>query len=341
MAIEIFLDDIDITKYCINTDELKYSVGEYGQLFSIDTYKIKFNNISGIFDPNSPNSPFFNNELSNHKIVVYTNDLVTCEGFVYSCQANEENNASELTLTPSNSLKLDMGCTYSSDEITLTPSAVIAEICELYNIPYDSASFAGSSSVYELDQVYVSAFFKNESSIREAIQQIAEIGCARVYMYKNKMYYRVYQEIDPDTEPIIEFNGNSENGIVDLWSVPQAVNLNKQKITGYEIKYVDVDDKDAVTTFNSEGEVNKTIDGSYGSSVRIIGLQSAEWIGNKWIEFLSKSQINIIFRCSQRFGAQLDLYQLIQINYNGQTDKYNIIGISTNELYTELVTENI
>lgn len=333
--IQIYLDGVDISRHCIDIDELAYNVGEYGQLFTIDTYNITLDNIRGLFDSDSANSPFYNNELTNHKMAVYMNGSLITEGFISQCKPDSEKKTSVITLIPSNINKLDQSCIYASSE-EATPSAIVSEICDLYKIPYDQLSFFGSSSVYELDNVYLSVFFENECSIREAIQQIAEFACARVYMYRNKLYFDVYRETSTSITPAYIFSDDSTIGIVNLWSTPRSENVNKQSLTGYKIEYID-----GTAEYNTDGETNKSLNGDYGNPVRIMSLQSAVWIGEKWLEYLAKPQRRVKIRCASNIGNSLNLGYIVQITYNDKTEKYKVVGIKTNELYTELELESL
>jgi len=339
--IKILFNGIDISQYCLNIDTVKYEVGEYGQLFTVDTYKITLNNIQGIFDPASKNSPFYGTEnYNNHFIEVYVNGSLITEGYVYQIDADDSTKTSIITITPTNVLKLDNACIYASVQ-EYTPSVIVREICELYKIPVDQASFFGSNAIYEKDNIQVTAYFDGEMSIKEALQSIAEIGCARIYMYKGKLYYQVYKTYDSDIAYLYQFNDDSRNGQVNIWSQPTAGSINKQKINGYTIKYIDVIGNDQTLTFNTEADSNKSLSGANTDAVRIVGLQSATWIGETWLEYLSFTQKRVSFKCNANIGKSLDLYNIVEFNYNGNSNIYRVVGISTAELVSEITLENV
>ncbi len=100
----------------------------------------------------------------------------------------------------------------------------------MYKIKIDSGSFGASSGIYNTDNALVSAsFVKPEFSVLDAIQQIAEIGVARIYNVNDVLFYDIYRQ--PTSDPFVIFSDehNNADGIT-LISHPATESIEKERI---------------------------------------------------------------------------------------------------------------
>jgi hypothetical protein len=319
---QVFLLGNDISDLIISISEININAGDYGQLTINDLPSIQGNNQRGFWDQTNEYSPFYaESQLSKFTIEIYNEGTFVYKGAIQSIQINNQEKTADITLKSDIQRKLEKGLIYASLP-EANPSKMVQEICSLYKIPYDGSSFGKASEIYEADLVRTSAFFKNEGTVQDGIQQILEVGIGRVYSQNGILYYDVFKTKTVD--PVFTASDNEDNAEgITLFAHPEITTSEKEPITGYNIKYVNGE-----AVFGDIEEQGKTIDGSYASPARISTLQAAVWIGERWMDYFSLSQQNISISVPARYGKSFLIDYPIGVEYQGKSYTVDLVSIN-------------
>lgn len=322
----------DITKYILSIPSIVNSTSEYGQITSVDMPVLIGDNRHRFFDTDNPASPFFGAlTLSNYLFEITDNGITVFSGNIDTLEANNETKQANITLKSTIQKKLEKGLIYASSSDS-NPAEMAREICELYKIDINSDSFNRSSNIYNDNSVVTTAFFRGEGTLLDGLQQIAEIGCARVYVSSGLINFEVFET--KEALPVATFTDNFNNiGYHPLYSRPKTQNIQKEPITGYKVEWTG----GFPAVFGDSEEQGKTITANKGSTVRIETLQSAVWIGEKWLEYFNTPQNMINFRISNHLGRSLGVNYPVQINYKGKSVIVDINSIdNSNIVYSDI-----
>lgn len=333
MTRQVFLFDNDISDYVITLPNITLQAPNYGQLLISDYPVIVGNNIDGFWDKKNSASPFKgSNDLQGYRVQIKQNGVTVFTGSIQQIQANNDSKTAQITLRSDVQKALEKGIIFASS-VQKSPSETVVDICNLYNIPVDSSSFGYSSSIYAVDNVLISALWIDPGvTVLEAIQQIAEIGCARVFLFNDVLYFQVYEE--KTSAAIYEFSESLTQG--NLWSNPQVTSIQKEKATGYSITWTG----EPVATFGDDSGQFKSITAGYDSPIRIESLQAAVWIGEKWLSYLNRDQEQITFQTDIEIGSVIPLLSPVSVEYEGWSDieTVDIIGIDNGSNLFSVIT---
>jgi hypothetical protein len=319
---QVFLLGNDISDKVVSIPDVVTTAGDFGQLTVNDLPNITGDNQDGFWDNTNQGSPFYGaREISDYDIEIYNKSEKVYIGTIQGIQINNQDKTATVTLKSKIQRALEKGLVYASVENS-NPATMIQEICSLYKIDCESASFGRANGVYELDNVRTSALFKNEGTVADGIQQILEIGIGRIYLQNNRLYYDVFREKETPVIFTASDKVDNTNGVT-LFGHPNVTIIEKEPITGYNIKYIQ-----GAAIFGDTENQGKSIDGSYASPVRIMTLQSAVWIGERWMDYFGKPQQIIDFSIASNYGKAMRITDPIGIEYRGRTFTTDITSIN-------------
>jgi hypothetical protein len=325
MMRQVFLINNEITFRIISVEDTPANAGDYGQLIINDLPSMTADNRDGFWDTNNPASPFFNGRLDKFNVEIFNNGQRTFQGTIQSIEADNANRTAKIVLRSDLQKALEQGIVYASAD-EATPADMVKEICSLYKIPIDSASFARSNAVYSIDKIVTSAFFQGETTVLDAIQQIAEIGIASVYSVDGRLHFETYQQ--RSSPPVATFSDLPEDQIT-IWKHPQINPVEKSTIEGYSVEWVGGQGAPKKAVRGTEDQQGKSISGGYGNPVRIMSFQSAVWIGEQWFEYLNYSQRRINFDIPVELGRSMSLFWPVEVKYRGQTYRGDVVKIGS------------
>jgi hypothetical protein len=329
----ITLNGNNITSYILTIPNIENQASDYGQIATLAMPNLVGDNRTYFYDINNPASPFYGAiDLSKYSVEIIDNGLVIFQGTIDSLQSDNTTKQANITLKSDIQRILEEGLIYASDATSSDPATMVREICTLYKIPVNSETFNRSASIYNADNVSTTAFFQGEGTILDGIQQIAEIGCARVYTDNNALSFDVFSTRESD--PIATFSDDRiDTSYKPLYSHINPQNIPKEPINGYKVEWVG----GFPATFGNSEKQGKTISGTYSNTVRIMTLQAAVWIGEKWLEYFSTPQNLINFRISTKIGRSLRLNYPVQLRYRGINTIVDISSIdNSNIVYSEM-----
>lgn len=306
----IRLGTIDISRYVVGLPSLAEQTAEYGQLIVEDLPTMTGENGTGFWDARNPASPFFGSKLSDLPISAARAGVQVWGGRIQGIRADARARTAEITLRSSIQRKLDSGAIYFSGTDTNpsdTPAHIAQRICALYGIPFDSGTFGRSHGIYARDNALISAhLILPELTVRDALQQIANIGCARVYWDGEALRFEAWEQ--RTAPPIIMFSDDPANP-ARLFVPPMVEPLEKQEAGGYSIQWLG-----GVAPFGAE---QLSISAGADAPFRIRSLQGAVWFGELWLEYLQTQQKRITFGVSAAYGRALRLGYPVGIEYSG------------------------
>jgi hypothetical protein len=330
------LNDIDISKYVMSVSSIEQNAGDYGQITSVDFPDLTGENTTGFWDTTNQASPFFGNvELSKNRIEIINDGVSIFNGVLLAINSDDQSRTAAVTIKSDIQRKLEKDIIFASDDVS-TPSAMVENICNLYGIETNPTSFSRSQSVYTQNNIVTSAFFQGETTILNAIQQIAEIGVARAYIYNQKLNFDVFRERNAPSSFLVTDVPRSTNSIT-LKSNVETENQQKEPKQGYRIEYVGGEGPLAAT-LGSEEQQEFAISAGSSNSVRINNLVSAIWLGDKWIEYFNKAQQVYTFEVPVEYGKVLQINDPISIEFRGRSEiLIDIIGINNTKKVTSTI----
>lgn len=304
------LGTIDISRYVAALPRMAEQTAEYGQLLVVDLPTLTGEDSQGFWDARNPASPFFGAALNEQPISVERGGIEAWAGLIQGIRSDGRGRTADVTLRNTIQRKLDGGAIYVSGTDTSpadTPARIAQRICELYGIPIDSGSFGRSHGIYALDNALISALLITpELSIRDALQQIAQLGCARIYWDGECLHFEVWET---RTAPaIITFSDNPSNP-ARLIVHPTVEPLEKQESLGYSVQWA------GGTADFGAGQLS--ISAGPDAPFTIRSLQGAVWFGELWLSYLQAQQKRITFGVTAAYGRALRLGYPVGIEYSG------------------------
>jgi hypothetical protein len=333
----IYLNDVNINEYTIEIPSITESAGDYGQLTVTEFPQVRGLNSTQFWDVTFQASPFYNaSNYNTFKIRVENDGIDVFEGVIQNIDSDNESKIANVTLKSKIQKALEQKIIFASDGF-VTPATVVREICSLYEIEINENTFRQSESIYNIDNVFISVFFKGEITVLEALQRIAQVGVARIYVNEQKINFEVYKI--KNAAPIFTASDLITNeDEVTLYSHIKTERVEKEPIEGYRIEYANGGAGPNAAVFGTEAQQSFTLDGSYASEIRIYSLQAAIWIGDTWIDYMKRTQQRVSFKVGAEFGKTLKLNYAIQIVYRGQSFIVDIISINNNNiLFSEII----
>jgi hypothetical protein len=335
MAIQVILNtDTDITEHVADVAQTKATAGDYGQLAINDINEIQGINTRGFWDTSNPASPFFNNlKEFTTKIEIYLENQKVFEGTIGSIKA--DNNSARATVFLKSELQtaLEQGIIYASAD-QATPTEIVEEIANLYKIDIDVLSFSRSDFVYNQNNIFLSAFFQGETTVLKAIEQIAQIGIARVYADKNRLSFDVFRE--KTNSPVAIFT-DDEDSNVNLYSNPIVEIFEQETISGYQIEWIG-GAGGSLVTFGNEESRGKQINGGADQPIKIMTLNGAVWVGERWLEYLNSKVEKMSFKIPAAIGKSLSVLDAVQLIYKNRTYDLDIVEIDRSGLASYIIT---
>jgi hypothetical protein len=324
----------DITEHVAAVSQSKATAGDYGQLAINDINELQGVNTRGFWDTNNPISPFFNSlQDFNTKIEIFLENQNVFTGTISTIKANNESARATVLLKSELQTALEQGIIYASDD-QATPSQIIDEIASLYKIKIDNISFSRSSFIYNQNNIFLSAFYQGETTVLKAIENIAQIGIARVYADNNRLHLDVFH--DRDDTPLFTFT-DDVNTQTNLYSNPQTELLEKEEISGYQIEWIGGAGGNLVT-FGNEESRGKQINAGADQPVKIMTLNAAVWIGERWLEYLNSKVEKITFKVAANIGKSLSILDGIRVDYKGRSNIVDIVEIDRSGIVSYNVT---
>lgn len=308
---QVYLSGIDISNYVADFSVIPQQVGEYGQVTINSLQSLTGINQDGFWDSLNPASPFYGVvNLNAFELVVTLEGVTIFSGEIISIVADNQTRTADVIVRDALQQKMEHGCEYAS-EAPESPALAIANICDLYLIPFDNASFGRANALYSADSVVVSCYLlRPDLTTIEVIQMLCELGCARVWSQEGTLYIDVYRD-DRDVSPVVIIQDDvATYRTATLWQAPMVTPIEKEKTTGYAITWVGGE-----TTFGPDSASRKSINGGNDQPIRVQTLQSAIWIGEKWLSYLSAPQKRVEVVTDAQIGRALALLYPIEIEY--------------------------
>lgn len=318
MAQRVYLFNQDISEFVTEVPGVTLNSGEYGQVTIAPIPSLLGNNARNFWDTGYQASPFFGAQnLQNYALRIENDGQVVFDGAVLNIAPDPTGKTATIQLRTALMDALEGGCGYASDDFNdgglVTPSTAIAQILTQYNIPYDPGSFAAADALYGADNVDLFIFCLGDQSIMSVIQRIAEFGVAKVYMSGGLVRIDVYDP-DRDLDPLYTFSDlpTNQDGCTLLQEAPKAITIQKDVINGYSIKWVN---PDLPADFGDSTAKKKTLDGSATSDIQIPDLDTAVWIGERWLSYMQRPQDLIRWFTRADIAKQLDLGYPVAVHY--------------------------
>ncbi len=324
----------DVSKYIVSIPAISYQQSDFGQIAINDITSLVGDNRGGFWDIFNPASPFYNaTDYTQYPLEIFNDGVSVFNGTIQSLEADYTARTSIVNVKSQLQIALERGTVYASIARD-TPANIVKEICTFYNITYDASSFAAANNIYTLNNVLLSALFQGNSTIMAAIQALAEFGVARIYNNRNILFMDAYNI--PTANPIQTFS-NAAAGVCTLFSNPKFQPIEKQKITGYNIKWIGTTGNDAAVRGNTQTQ-GKTLTGDWSSPVRIMTGATAVWIGEQYYAYLNRLQSRISFGIPINYGKVLELGYPIGLNYKGRSYTMDITAIDNSSKVQSIVT---
>ena len=332
---KVYLFGEDISRYVTEIPAIIQNKADYGQLIINDIPSLTGENSKGFWDISNSSSPFFGApRLTHYKIEIEQDGEITYTGYIQSIIIENQTRTATVNLQSTLQQLLDKKIIYES-AASSTPSAIVAEICELYQILYDTTSFGISNSIYTLDEVYICANFTNpEISILDAFQQIAQLGIASIYSINGIVFFDVVSE--NSTPSIYEFtDDHDDQDGVSILNAPLIENMEKSYTTGYSVEWAGT----PIATLGLETDRGISISAGVDQNIKILSLQAAVWIGETWMDYVQKQQRRITFQTKSRLGKNLSLGYPVSIQYRDrQLETIDIISIDNSSKVFSTIT---
>lgn len=329
------LGTIDISRFVVSMPRIAEQTADYGQFLVVDMPVLVGENSRGFWEERNPASPFHGGDMAETPITVDRDGVLIWTGLIQGIRCTGRDRTAEVTLRSEIQRKLDSGCIYVSGTATNpadTPANIGRAICELYGIPVDSSSFGQSHGSYYLDNVLVSsAMITPEVTVRDALQQLAQIGCARMYFTDGKVHFELWRRATHTQ--IVTFSDNPA-AAARLLDHPATEPLEKQETNGYSVQW---NGGEAVW-----GTDPISVSGGPDAAFQIQSLQAAVWVGEKWLNYMTTAQRRISFAVSAQYGRALKLGYPIGIEYSGggwdSIQLVDIVSIDNSNPLLSLIT---
>lgn len=331
---KVYLFTTDISKFVMDVDNIVQSAGEYGQLTVNEIPGMTGRNTTGFWDVNNPSSPFYGNtqqQLNNQKITIVLDGVTVFYGGIRNLQSDNLARTCAIELQSALQFTLERGSTYAS-EAKETPSQAIANICLLYNVPFDSASFAAATATYLDNNIYIEVRDDDPwNTVMDVFQLLIDAGVGRLYSLNGILYYDVYSVRTIASSYTFS---DRHSGRVTIYSHPTSDYVTKDLVNGYSVETME-----GIAPFGAPEEQSKQISGGVDSLVRILDLQSGVWIGDLWLSYLNRPQKRIEFGIPSSIGKSLVLNTAVTLDYTLQNWLPTVIDINTIDNTTRVISK--
>ena len=313
MIQQVFMNDDDISEFVSAIPALVQQTGEIGQVIINDIPSITGQNRTGFWDAQSICSPFFGTDPAKFEIRILQDGIQTYRGKIKNVKSDGVSRTAEVTLRSSIQEMLERGCIYVSPDGGETPADAVRNIASLYKIPINTASFGISAAIYNTDNALVQVVaIDPDASVLEIIQQIADIGVAKVYAMNGFLFYDVFRE--RTSVPLVQFSDNPTNPDgTTLFSHPVTEISEREKVFGYSIQTMQ-----GPVTFGTDDQQGRSISAGADSPVRIPTLQAGVIFGDLSLEYLNKVQRRITFQVPKRIGRELPIDAAVSVEYTSR-----------------------
>lgn len=324
--ISVTILDYDVSQYIVgNSFELIRAKSEPGQVLINAMPSLQGIDIDGFFNPLNPASIFYGvNDLSIYPVKIYQYDVLIFDGFLQKIERNADRTVS-LSLQTELQKTLDRNIIYNSGDTPVTPVDIFIEVCELYNIDYDTVSCNMSRAVYQLNGVQVTASILEPTvTLLAFFEQLSQIGIASIYSIGNKLYYDIQETAEQ--LPVLTLSNGYEQSSYYILSPPIITSLQKQFIAGYAVTYYDplLSKTDLTQSFGDQQNAF-ALSGGLNDPITIRSLQSAVWLGEQWLEYLTLTENLITMDIRTPIARELKIGYPIRLDMQDGTEPRNYI----------------
>lgn len=287
-------------------------------------------------------------DWQNEPIKIYDNDNeLIWDGIIIDISLDDENETAVITSSSKLSQRFSQIVEYFSSDFETAPG-VAKSIMDSYGFTqYNATTLQRAITQCENASCYIRCFIDKEdnTTLRDAIEKLAQFCTAYVYVYNNILYFEPYEENYFFTA--ISINGD-DPGV--LMSRPKISFLIDRIVNDYEIGYIDDFDVPA-TDENSNNLFERSRD-KYGvrtwgrsitsndsGQIQFKDKTSAVWLGEQGMKQSHASDkisapIQITLDFNYNFKTALNLntvFSFTYSKYNWTGKVFQIFRISKNE----------
>jgi len=320
----IYLNNVDISIHVQgNSLSLQSAKAPIGQVLINPIPTMVGIDTDGFWNPQNPASVFFGyNDYSVFEVTAYDEGIEVFSGRIKNI-SRQSNDTVNVQMQTELQIALNKNLIYSG--LSMNPARLFMDMCQKYNIKYDPVSTLRSSNIYELDEIVVSSdVLVPNTPILSWLQQLAQTGVASIYSIGDYLYYKVYESGSIEN-PVCTLENTSDSDEYWLLSKPILSSREKEIPEGYLITYYDPDfsKEDQTAPFGIEDNAF-SISGGQNDLIRIDTLQSAVWIGEKWLSFLSRTDAPVQLGIDTKLARDLKIGYPIRLVMNDGTIPMNI-----------------
>lgn len=329
----------NINRYCAGLPKLPIATGEFGQVSMSSLPSLTGLNERGFWDQQNAASPFYGaTSLTGFSLAIDQDGVTVLSGALQTIIADYTSKTAQVTVRGSMQAALERGCIYVSAN-PATPSTIVRELCEEYGIATDPGSFAACEAVFADANVSLYArFLAPDTSVLNAIEQVCQMTCSRVWAVNDVVFMDVYQT--KTTSPLTTFTNRRAGGQpCTIWSPggPTVTDLTKEPCEGFYVEWADTTNP---ASQGSDVAARKTISGRSDAALTITDFDTAVWIGGTWFDYLNRPQRQIAFGIPPWYGRQLALGYPVAIDFTRWNDPVtiDITGIDNTSPAVTLLT---
>jgi hypothetical protein len=177
---------------------------------------------------------------------------------------------------------------------------IAKRILDSNSIPYNKAAMARSENILSENSVELKADFdySDGTSVRDALEKIAQYSGAFAYVYNNEFYFEIYTQTS-EFEPV---NIDFDNDFDVVKRLPDIRFLTNQIVNDYSVGFLDDGSVPATdTTGNNIGQRSRNrygskswpqvISGDDSGQLQFRNESSAQWLGEQGIKFSHDSTL--------------------------------------------------
>lgn len=316
---QVLLNSNDITELVTKIPPLMQSSGDLGGLILNDISSIEGINGDGFWDVTNDASPFYLvADFQDFEIIIVDNGTEVFHGGMLAPISDMDTFKASITLQSRLQRILNRRIIHFASNDN--PANIVKNLLEILGIEYDFTSFANASIIYNLNQVLINVYIPAPTMTgMELLQQIVNIGVARLYAEKSVIYYDVIQERTNIPLFVVSDRPDNPDGIT-LKQPYKVEPLQKQKMLGYSISYEDQIIGPGSAVVGAEIDRSFSIDGTNSAPIRIVGLQSATWIGKRWKEYFNAVKTRVTFGVPAEIGKDVKLAMPCTFQYRNKAD---------------------
>ena len=329
MARTVWLSGNEITKFITNIPTIPKTKGERGQLTINETITLTGDNSKSMWNRSNTKSILYGKDINDFEVKIYNNDILDFKGNINNVVSN--NSTAEIECRSELYKLMQMKALYISTN--KTPAELCKDVLIYYGMPINGASFERSIDVHKYysltAQININLQQDTNMSVLDLVQQLADIGCARLYYANNMFYYEAY---DSTYTPPVSVSLT----ITDLQSAPRTYSYEQEKIERYQIT--------TITNVVTGGDINsdailKQMYYSSDSPIRII--TGAHYIGSSYLELSAQEKEVIEVGIDKEEGYAIDLDSGFDVTYAklGWSNKaFEVINIDNSHPFITQVT---